>query len=301
MDSSIATEPAFKLVARTLGVDWKTVVGSCYLVWLACYERRSERLRVVEADLAAELDGFSRAMIDEDLAVADGDAHVVFRGVRRRIEFLVAQAERGSKGGKRKGVSIRSARQANAVANAQAKAIATAQADTLDLDPALSLDQSPAPSPTQDPKEPPFPPTGGSPVGGVKGGSKPKAKRNGITPDERAIAERVLAKLRERSGRDYRSDVHVEAVVHRLRDGNSERDCKLVVWDRANRWAGDPKMDEYVRPATLFGRTKFADYLAEAKAAWDEVEREKELEEHAARTNAPPSALVAGALGGKLS
>lgn len=311
MDSSIATDPAFKLVARRLGADWKTVVGACYLVWLACYERRNERIRVVEADLAAELEGFAAAMIAEDLALDVGDGQVVFRGVKKRIDFLLAQAERGSKGGKRKGRSIRSARQANAQANAVANALGTAKADTpspapdLDLLPSTSeLRSTTQVSPGKTQEEtlsaaaPPtlFP----SGVNGSSGPAKPKRKSNGITPDERAAADRVLEKLRQRSGRDYRADVHVEAVVARMRDGNTEYDCKLVVWDRANDWSGDEKMDQYLRPSTLFGRQKFPDYLAAARASHAEVQREKELEDHRERASLPPSPLIPS-IGGKAS
>ena len=50
MDSSIVTEGRFRLVAADLGITWREVVGSCFLVWMSCYERRSETLRIDEAD-----------------------------------------------------------------------------------------------------------------------------------------------------------------------------------------------------------------------------------------------------------
>lgn len=102
MDSSIANDPRFRLVARSLGVKFTEVIGSCFLVWLACYERRSERLRKVEADVAAGLEGFADALISEDLADEIDGEFIMIHGVKERIEFLSRQAERGAKGGRSK-------------------------------------------------------------------------------------------------------------------------------------------------------------------------------------------------------
>lgn len=97
---------------------------------------------------------------------------------------------------------------------------------------------------------------------------------------ERAIAERVLAKLSERTERSYTAQAHVDAAVSLLRAGYSEDDLRTVVWDRCNRWFDDPlaapRMAEFCRPSTLFGPKKFPDYLAEGAAAWAEAERERE-------------------------
>lgn len=138
MDSSVASDPRFKLVAAALGVKWTEVVGSSFLLWLACYERRSERLRKVEADVAAELSGFADALVAEGLADDCGDGTIVVHGVTERIEFLKRQAERGAKGGKSK-------KKPGAQANAKQTLVQTlstdsqsAQANTLTLTPALS-------------------------------------------------------------------------------------------------------------------------------------------------------------------
>jgi uncharacterized phage protein (TIGR02220 family) len=104
--------------------------------------------------------------------------------------------------------------------------------------------------------------------------SRPKASQP--TADEQAVAGRVLAKLNERSGRTYASEKHVQRIVRLLRAGHSERELRLVVWDRANRWAEDERMSEYLRPSTLFGPEKFPDYLAEALAAYEADKRARE-------------------------
>ena len=107
MDSSIVSDPRFKLVAADLGRTWREVVGSCFLVWLACYERRSARLPIEEADLAAEINGFSAALSRRGLADIDVN-DVVIHGVKARISFLNKQSALASRGGKSSGKSTRS-------------------------------------------------------------------------------------------------------------------------------------------------------------------------------------------------
>lgn len=109
---------------------------------------------------------------------------------------------------------------------------------------------------------------------GIAEGTKPNGRANGAgrerapTAAEREIAERILRKLSERAKRRYTGDAHVRLVVRLLRQGHTEREIKLVIWDRANEWQGDEKMDRYVRPKTLFAPSNFADYLPEAEAAY---------------------------------
>ena len=52
-------------------------------------------------------------------------------------------------------------------------------------------------------------------------------------------------------------------IAARLKEGATERQCKLVVLRKFHDWGNDEKMAEYLRPATLFNRTKFAQYVGE--------------------------------------
>lgn len=79
-----------------------------------------------------------------------------------------------------------------------------------------------------------------------------------------------------------------------LRRGFTEDDLRTVVWERCNRWLDDPKMNEFLRPSTLFGKQKFPEYLALAKAEWEAGERPEPRPAAAPR----PSALVAKLVGG---
>lgn len=89
----------------------------------------------------------------------------------------------------------------------------------------------------------------------------------GLTPDIRALrqqAVQILNFLNEKTGRNYQPvPANVDFIVNRLKDGATVEDCRQVIAKKAREWKGDEKMDEYLRPATLFNRTKFAQYQGE--------------------------------------
>jgi len=119
---------------------------------------------------------------------------------------------------------------------------------------------------------------------------KPRRKPGlaGASADELGIIERVLERLSDRSGRSYspKTETHAQRILRLLRLGHSEGDIRMVVWDRANAWSGNEKMQPYLRPCTLFGPEKFPDYLAEAIAADAADKREEQ-----SRTSPAPSEL----------
>lgn len=98
-----------------------------------------------------------------------------------------------------------------------------------------------------------------------------RVKPSNPTAEETESIRAVIEKLNERSGRSYSPDTpeHWRRVLRLLRSGYTELEIRMVIWDRGNRWSDDPKMQPYLRPATLFGSEKFADYLAEAKQAYE--------------------------------
>ena len=70
--------------------------------------------------------------------------------------------------------------------------------------------------------------------------------------------------LNEKAGRSYRPvAVNLEMIAARLAEGATLQDCKCVIAKKAREWNGDEKMEPYLRPATLFNRTKFAQYVGE--------------------------------------
>jgi uncharacterized phage protein (TIGR02220 family) len=93
--------------------------------------------------------------------------------------------------------------------------------------------------------------------------SKTKSKTLSGTPD--AVA--LLAFLNHKAGRNFQpSAVNLDFIRARLKDGASVDHCRAIIGRKTAEWKGDPKTAVWLRPATLFNRTKFAQYLGELPA-----------------------------------
>src|SRR3990167_2762243 len=157
MDSSIINDPRFKLVAADMGKSWREVIGSCFLLWTACYERRSICLRLDEADVAAELPGFAEALIKRGLATRTDAETMRVHGVEARIAFLEKQSEKGKRGGQAKAKkdktgqayasgAAKASPEAEATGSAKAYTHALAQDQDQDQDQSLAQDQETKPT-----------------------------------------------------------------------------------------------------------------------------------------------------------
>lgn len=96
------------------------------------------------------------------------------------------------------------------------------------------------------------------------------------TPEEMAVARKVLAQLSEDSAIQWRvEDGHASHVVDRLRElvrsgvdpYRAGRELQAVVTDRGDAWKGKDKMSENLKPSTVFGE-KFAEYRSIALARY---------------------------------
>lgn len=80
---------------------------------------------------------------------------------------------------------------------------------------------------------------------------------------KREAARKILAFLNEQAGKNFQdSDANLDMIAARL----GEYDEKLlrgVIVDRVGQWKDDETMREYLRPATLFNKTKCAQYIGE--------------------------------------
>jgi uncharacterized phage protein (TIGR02220 family) len=86
----------------------------------------------------------------------------------------------------------------------------------------------------------------------------------GKNPDVHRQAREVLNFLNDKTGRNYEPvPANLEMVEARLKEGASVDDLRAVVAKKTREWASDEKMAQYLRPATLFNRTKFAQYKGE--------------------------------------
>ena len=80
----------------------------------------------------------------------------------------------------------------------------------------------------------------------------------------RATAKTVLAFLNEKAGKNYREvDANIKFIVDRLKEGYEEKDFRQVIAMQVRKWKNDPEMCDFLRPATLFNKTKFAQYTGE--------------------------------------
>ena len=94
--------------------------------------------------------------------------------------------------------------------------------------------------------------------------------REGNVPSEPAredsggTASRILDFLNEKAGRSFRPvPANLDPIRARLADGATEANCRGIIARKVREWAGNPKMAPYLRPETLFNRTKFESYLGE--------------------------------------
>src|SRR6185503_7175595 len=97
--------------------------------------------------------------------------------------------------------------------------------------------------------------------------SKSKALSGKPDPNGRdysSESREVLEYLNRATGRSYRAvESNLKLIAARLKSGVSALQVKEVVLHKFDQWKGDPKMDEYLRPKTLFNATNFENYLGE--------------------------------------
>jgi len=71
----------------------------------------------------------------------------------------------------------------------------------------------------------------------------------------------VLAYLNERANRNFQPlPANTKLIAARMREGATVEQMKAVVDAKVADWSHDPKMREYLRPATLFNAEKFGQY-----------------------------------------
>lgn len=96
----------------------------------------------------------------------------------------------------------------------------------------------------------------------VEAPEAPSSKKK-ITKDVvKAASEWSISYLNAKTGSKYRANNrktlgHIRA---RLEEGFVGKDFKRVIDNRLSHWKGDPEMEQYLRPMTLFG-AKFESYL----------------------------------------
>ena len=81
---------------------------------------------------------------------------------------------------------------------------------------------------------------------------------------KKAQAVEVLDFLNSETGKAYRPvEANLQVIAARLREGYTVADMRKVIVRKCSQWRGDEKMEMYLRPATLFNKTKLAQYSGE--------------------------------------
>lgn len=88
--------------------------------------------------------------------------------------------------------------------------------------------------------------------------------RGEITPGKPDIASSILDYLNEKTGKAFRAvKSNMDLINSRIREGATEDEMRGVIDRKTREWAGDKKMHQYLRPATLFNATKYNQYAGE--------------------------------------
>ena len=80
----------------------------------------------------------------------------------------------------------------------------------------------------------------------------------------RLQASEIITFLNSKAERNFDlNGANADFVIARLKDGESMDDLRAVIAKKCREWKGDEKMHQFLRPATLFNRSKFASYKGE--------------------------------------
>lgn len=87
------------------------------------------------------------------------------------------------------------------------------------------------------------------------------------------LAWEAIKHLNGKCGTGYRNvESNLKLVRARLNEGATLDDVKAVIDDKALQWLDDKKMEQYLRPATLFNATNFNQYIGQLGDSKNEVD-----------------------------
>ena len=99
------------------------------------------------------------------------------------------------------------------------------------------------------------------PINGVEHEITKADKPARRTNPNREAAKRLIQFLNEQAGKNFeQTDTNLSMIEARLTEYDEEK-LRGVIIDRVDAWKGNEAMQEYLRPATLFNKTKCAQYI----------------------------------------
>lgn len=299
IDDKFLRDPRVKVLSMHFGWTVKFTRGTLLDVYAICYDQVTPLLSPTIIDVAAEQVGFAEAMVTAELAAKTNTPKLLIRGAKGYIEYLNHQKRAGREGGLRSSESRQkhvkgSGKQASSDAGSKPQALGN-----LSGNPSASVPDAASVPPSASVLPPDAatknihtyqPEAAASPLVSVD--SKPRKPKGELVPTsaEAASVRAILGKLTEANGVRYTgSDAHTKLIVRQLRAGRSEMDLRKVVAHCRNKWDGNERMQEYLRPETLFGPESIEKYLDPARTEYAAYDAKKISDEHA---RGAPSSFV---------
>jgi len=92
---------------------------------------------------------------------------------------------------------------------------------------------------------------------------------DGVRTKYHKDVDEVISYLNTKTEKQFRvnSRDNQVLVIARLKEGYTVSDLQKVVSNQCDRWLGDEKMEQYLRPSTLFRRSHIEGYLNNGKSA----------------------------------
>lgn len=257
IDDKLLRDPRAIRLGRVFGWRRQEAVGRLMDVFALAYDRERDVIAAADIDIAAEQEGFAKAMIDVDLGEQTRSG-IRIKGAADRILYLQNKHEAARAGGIKSGETRRKKAE-----HKTKHRFDFGEARANPPDPVPDLPPDPVPD---DLPDPPYP---------LARASRRKARSADPSGHELASVERVLERLAAASGVAYRgSDAHVRLIVNQLRAGVRESELRAVVAYCAEQWEAKPDMQPYLRPETLFGPQTIAKYLDHARTRYaDQIAR----------------------------
>ncbi|WNF33815.1 conserved phage C-terminal domain-containing protein [Aeribacillus composti] len=109
-------------------------------------------------------------------------------------------------------------------------------------------------------------------------------KENNKENNKKNIYVEIIEYLNKKAGKRFspKSQANRKLINGRLAEGRTVEDFKYVIDVKCDHWLDDPKMNEYLRPSTLFAQKNFENYLNQKPKNQKTVKttdiRDKEIE-----------------------
>ncbi|MGE6376585.1 phage replisome organizer N-terminal domain-containing protein [Peribacillus muralis] len=109
-----------------------------------------------------------------------------------------------------------------------------------------------------------------------------------------SLYQKIIAYLNQKTGKrfSHKSEANKKLINGRMSEGRTVEDFVHVIDVKCSQWMDDPKMNEYLRPSTLFAQKNFENYVnekpkLEKKKSLDPRDKDIEFQRWIAEGNDP--------------